>query len=77
MITCYLRYEIDQFKVNLRRQSKTTLGLADFKLSKPDLISLPAGGLGIALGIEGRHQAHARLLDPGRPALGLRVVSCT
>lgn len=55
---------IDQFKVNLRRQSKTTLGLADFKLSKPDLISLPAGGLGIALGIEGRRETQRDDRDP-------------
>lgn len=47
---------IDQFQVNLRRHSKTTLALADFKLSKANLVTLPAGGLGIAVGIEGRRE---------------------
>ncbi|HWU72435.1 MAG TPA: TonB-dependent receptor, partial [Sphingomonas sp.] len=55
---------INQFAVNLRRRSKTTLGLADFKLSKPDLIGLPAGGLGIAIGIEGRRETQRDDRDP-------------
>ncbi|THD35859.1 MAG: TonB-dependent receptor [Sphingomonas sp.] len=55
---------INSFLVNLRRQSKTTLGLADFKLSKPDLIHLPGGGLGIALGVEGRRETQFDNRDP-------------
>jgi outer membrane receptor protein involved in Fe transport len=55
---------INSFTVNLRRRSKTTLGLADFKLSRPDLIALPAGGLGIALGVEGRRETQRDDRDP-------------
>jgi outer membrane receptor protein involved in Fe transport len=55
---------INSFAVNLRRRSKTTLGLADFKVSKPDLINLPAGGLGIALGVEGRRETQRDDRDP-------------
>jgi iron complex outermembrane receptor protein len=47
---------IDSFTFDLVRRSKTTLGLADFKLSKADLFSLPGGDLGIAFGIEGRRE---------------------
>lgn len=50
---------INSFTVNLRRKSKTTLGLADFKLSKSDLLKLPGGNLGIALGIEGRRETQS------------------
>jgi len=50
---------IDSFTVNLRRKSKTTLGLADFKLSKGDLLKLPGGNLGIALGVEGRRETQS------------------
>lgn len=40
-----------------RRKSQTTLGLADFKVSRPDLLSLPAGGLGVAAGVEFRRES--------------------
>lgn len=47
---------IDAISFDLVRRSRTTLTLGDFKLSKPDLFQLPAGGLGIAVGIEGRRE---------------------
>ncbi|MES2056657.1 MAG: TonB-dependent receptor, partial [Pseudomonadota bacterium] len=47
---------IDAIKFKLRRQSTTTLSLADFKLSRPDLLRLPGGDLGIAFGVEARHE---------------------
>lgn len=40
-----------------RRVSRTTLGLADFKVSRPDLLQLPAGGLGAAAGVEFRRES--------------------
>ncbi|MBN8814406.1 MAG: TonB-dependent receptor [Sphingomonas sp.] len=55
---------INSFTVNLRRKSKTTLGLADFKLSKADLLRLPGGDLGIALGVEGRRETQMDDRDP-------------
>lgn len=55
---------IDSFLFNLKRVSKTTLALADFKLSKADLFDLPAGGLGVALGVEGRRETQRDTRDP-------------
>lgn len=55
---------IDSFSVNLRRRSTTTLGLADFKLSKADLLRLPGGNLGIAFGVEGRRETQRDDRDP-------------
>jgi iron complex outermembrane receptor protein len=47
---------IDAISFDLKRRSRTSLTLADFKLSRPDLLQLPGGGLGIAFGVEGRHE---------------------
>ncbi len=47
---------IDSFSFDLKRRSKTTLTLADFKISRGDLFSLPGGNLGIAFGVEGRRE---------------------
>ena len=47
---------IDSFTFDLRRRSRTTLTLGDFKVSRGDLLSLPGGNLGIALGVEGRRE---------------------
>lgn len=55
---------IDSFGFDLVRRSKTTLALADFKVSRADLLSLPGGNLGIALGIEGRRETQADIRDP-------------
>ncbi|MBM3927285.1 MAG: TonB-dependent receptor, partial [Sphingomonadales bacterium] len=54
---------IDSFTFDLVRRSKTTLALADFKLSRADLIALPGGNLGIAVGIEGRRETQADIRD--------------
>ncbi|WP_423605107.1 TonB-dependent receptor domain-containing protein [Sphingomonas sp. MS122] len=55
---------IDSFSFNLVRKSKTSLLLGDFKLSNASLFDLPAGGLGIALGIEGRRETQEDIRDP-------------
>ncbi|URW76409.1 TonB-dependent receptor [Sphingomonas donggukensis] len=54
---------IDSFSFDLKRRSKTTLALADFKVSRNDLLSLPGGNLGIALGVEGRRETQADIRD--------------
>lgn len=54
---------IDSFSFDLTRRSKTTLALADVKLSRPDLIALPGGNLGIAVGVEGRRETQADIRD--------------
>lgn len=54
---------IDSFQFNLVRRSKTTLALADFRLSNPNLLQLPGGGLGIALGVEARRETQRDVRD--------------
>ncbi len=55
---------IDSFSFNLVRKSKTSLLLGDFKLSNASLFDLPAGGLGIAIGVEGRRETQEDIRDP-------------
>lgn len=55
---------IDAISFDLKRRSKTTLGLADFHLSRPDLLQLPGGNLGIAIGVEGRRETQRDDRDP-------------
>jgi iron complex outermembrane recepter protein len=55
---------IDSFSFNLVRKSKTSLLLGDFKLSNASLFDLPAGGLGIAFGVEGRRETQEDIRDP-------------
>jgi iron complex outermembrane recepter protein len=47
---------IDSFMVDIGRTSTTELALADFKLSKNDLFTLPGGRVGVAAGVEFRHE---------------------
>lgn len=47
---------IDGIVFDLVRESRTTLTMADFKMSRGDLFSLPAGNVGIALGAEARRE---------------------
>ncbi|ODP36319.1 TonB-dependent receptor domain-containing protein [Sphingomonas turrisvirgatae] len=47
---------IDTFMVNIGRISTTELMMADFKLSKNDLFTLPAGRVGMAAGVEARRE---------------------
>lgn len=48
---------IDAITFRLRRESRTTLALWDFKVSRPDLFSLPAGDVGVAFGLEARKES--------------------
>lgn len=44
---------------DMRRESRTTLLLADFKMSRPDLFTLPGGPVGVAFGAELRHETQS------------------
>ena len=62
---------IDQFMVNVSRDSETSLASIDFKASNGELWSLPAGDVGIAIGVEFRHETFEddrdELLDGSHP----------
>lgn len=55
---------IDSLKVDVSRRGYTDLALADFKLSRSDLISLPGGDVGVALGLEFRRESFLDDRDP-------------
>ncbi len=50
---------IDGFMVNIGRVSTTELAMGDFKISKNDLFTLPGGRVGMAAGVEFRHETFA------------------
>jgi iron complex outermembrane receptor protein len=55
---------IDSILFELERRTRTTLALADFKVSRADLVSLPGGDLGIAFGVEARRETQRDDRDP-------------
>lgn len=55
---------IRSFMVDVTRENTTTLAMWDFKLSRPDLISLPGGNLGVASGVEYRRETYRDNRDP-------------
>lgn len=50
---------IDAITFRLKRESRTTLSQWDFKVSRPDLLTLPAGDVGIAFGLEARRETQS------------------
>lgn len=50
---------IDSFVVDVKRDGKTTLSLADAKFSNAAFFELPAGDVGAAVGVEWRHESYA------------------
>ncbi len=50
------RSVIDSFMVDISRANETELALADFKISTNDLFRLPGGRVGMAAGVEFRHE---------------------
>ena len=50
---------IDSFLVDVKRDGKTTLSLADAKFSNGAFYSLPGGDVGAAVGVEWRHESYA------------------
>jgi len=55
---------IDTFLIDVFRKGETSLALADFKVSRPDLFELPAGPVGIATGVEFRRETFLDDRDP-------------
>ncbi|MCP5395581.1 MAG: TonB-dependent receptor [Sphingomonadaceae bacterium] len=55
---------IDDITVDVFRKGGTSLALADFKVSKPDLFALPGGDLGLAAGVEWRRESFFDDRDP-------------
>ena len=55
---------INSFLIDVSRVSETSLALWDAKLSNRGLLSLPAGALGLAMGVEWRHEAFSDDRDP-------------
>ncbi|MDI1366520.1 MAG: TonB-dependent receptor, partial [bacterium] len=49
---------INAFLINVYRKGKTSLALGDFKVSKRDLFTLPAGNVGFAAGVEWRRETY-------------------
>ena len=49
---------------NLSRSGSTSMGIADFKISNPDVIRLPAGSIGVAAGLEHRREDMQDTPDP-------------
>lgn len=61
---CNSQETIDSFMITQVRENKTTLALADFKISKPDLLSIWSGDIGVAAGIEFRRETYHDDRDP-------------
>ena len=55
---------IDPFRIDVYRKGGTSLALADFKLSRDDLFTLPGGNLGVATGVEWRRETFYDDRDP-------------
>lgn len=55
---------IDPFRINVFRKGGTSLALADFKISRDDLFTLPGGDLGVAAGAEWRRETFYDDRDP-------------
>jgi iron complex outermembrane recepter protein len=55
---------IDPFRIDVFRKGGTSLALADFRISRDDLIVLPGGNLGVAAGVEWRRETFFDDRDP-------------
>lgn len=56
---------IDSIRQKLTRFTKSSLLTFDFRLSKPDLFTLPGGDVGFASGVEARRETQLDDRDPG------------
>ena len=68
---------IDAFRFRLARRDKTTLTLGDFKLSNAHLYKLPGGDLGVAAGVEVRHESQEDIRDPNLNGTNIFVDAVT
>lgn len=50
---------IDAIVFDMKRVSRTTLTMVDFKMSRPDLFNIWAGPVGVAVGTEFRHETQS------------------
>lgn len=50
---------LNSILVDVSRISTTSMALADFRVSRPDLFNIWAGGVGVAAGIEYRHETYS------------------
>jgi outer membrane receptor protein involved in Fe transport len=55
---------LDATRIRVKRADRTGLLLADLKLSRRDLFSLPAGDVGVAFGFEARRETQEDNRDP-------------
>ncbi len=55
---------LDAVSIDVFRKGETTLALADFKVSRPDIFTLPGGDVGFAAGIEFRRETFIDDRDP-------------
>ncbi|WP_369026980.1 TonB-dependent receptor [Qipengyuania sp. RANM35] len=55
---------MDSMRIDVFRKGGTSLALADFKVSRDDLFSLPGGNLGVAAGVEWRRETFYDDRDP-------------
>ncbi len=55
---------IDAITIDVFRKGETTLALADFKVSRPDVLSMWAGDIGFAAGVEFRRETFEDDRDP-------------
>ena len=55
---------IEQALIDVRRDNETELAMIDFKISKGDLFELPAGPVGILIGLEYREESFIDDRDP-------------
>lgn len=55
---------LDAIRIDVFRKGKTTLALADFKVSKSDLFAVPGGNVGVATGLEWRRESFIDDRDP-------------
>jgi outer membrane receptor protein involved in Fe transport len=55
---------IDAIRIQTTRRSTSSLALADFKVSRPDLFALPGGDVGFAAGVEYRRETQKDDRDP-------------
>ena len=55
---------VRSFLVGVNRISETSLSMWDFKVSRPDIATLPAGDVGIAGGLEVRRESYVDDRDP-------------
>jgi iron complex outermembrane recepter protein len=58
------QHVIDSFMVNVTRESSTSMAIADFRISRPDLFNIWGGGVGVAAGVEFRRETYEDDRDP-------------